>query len=269
MAHVLATRLAMLRPRVGIVLGSGMDVLADALDAPVHVPFEDLPDLPALTVAGHSGEVVAGTLDGVNVVLQRGRPHLYEGHAPDVAVSLVRMLAGVGIDTLMLTNAAGGLDPQLPPPRLMLVADHVNLTFRSALAGPVRAGEERFPDMSAPYDVGLRAAARAAALDLGIPLTEGVYAGLLGPSYETPAEIRMLRRLGADAVGMSTVNEVIVARALGMRVLAISAITNLAAGLAAAPLSHDEVLAAGRTVSNDLARLLRVLVGTRHCWTST
>jgi purine-nucleoside phosphorylase len=194
------------------------------------------------------------------VLLQQGRAHLYEGYAAEAVVRPVRVLAAAGIDTLLLTNAAGGLAPLPPPPRLMLVADHINLTHRSALAGAVKFGEERFPDMSAPYDAALRATALDAARALGIPLTEGVYAGLLGPSYETPAEIRMLRRLGADAVGMSTVNEVIVARALGMRVLALSVITNLAAGVSAQPLSHDDVLAAGRLVARDVERLVRAVV---------
>jgi purine-nucleoside phosphorylase len=253
----LRERLAGLRPQVGIVVGSGLGGLADALAAKTAVPFRDLPGLAEPGVAGHRGEFLAGTLEGVPVILQCGRLHLYEGHAPEGVTRPIRLMAGAGIDTLIVTNAAGGIRPHLTPPALMLITDHLNLTGRSPLAGPVLPGEQRFPDMSQAYDPELRAAARRVAGATGITLHEGVYAGLLGPSFETPAEIRMLERLGADAVGMSTVLEVIVARARGIRVLGISTITNLAAGIATAPLSHEEVLAAGRAVTEDLAALIR------------
>ncbi|MGH7548571.1 MAG: purine-nucleoside phosphorylase, partial [Gemmatimonadales bacterium] len=186
-----------------------------------------------------------------------GRFHLYEGHAPAVAALPVRVFAHLGVRTLIVTNAAGGLRLTFRPPVLMLIADHINLMFRNPLVGPVEAGEQRFPDMSDPYDPELRAHAREVARSEKIALQEGVYAALLGPSFETPAEIRMLARLGADAVGMSTVPEVIAARARGIRCLGVSSITNVAAGLSAAKLSHEEVLDAGRLVAGRLATLIR------------
>jgi purine-nucleoside phosphorylase len=203
---------------------------------------------------------VGGRLEGVPVILQRGRLHLYEGHAPETAVFPVRLMAALGIEVLVVTNAAGGIRPDMRPPALMLISDHLNLTGRSPLVGPVRDGEQRFPDMSAAYDPALRARAREVARAVGVTVHEGVYAGLLGPSFETPAEIRMLATLGAHAVGMSTVLEVIAARARGVRVLGISTITNLAAGITDQPLNHEEVLEAGRAVARDLEALVRGVV---------
>jgi purine-nucleoside phosphorylase len=249
-----------MRPRVGIVLGSGLAGLADVIEQPVVVSYRDVPGMPEPTVPGHRGEFVAGPLEGVPVILQRGRLHLYEGHAPDVAVLPVRLMAGLGVEVLILTNAAGGIRPDMTPPALMLIADHLNLTGRSPLVGDVLEGKERFPDMSAAYDSGLAGLARQVASAKGIRVHEGVYAGLLGPSFETPAEIRMLRTIGADAVGMSTVLETIAARARGIRVMGISTITNLAAGIGTRPLDHEEVLAAGRAVGRDLATLIRGVV---------
>ena len=246
-----------LKPRVAIVLGSGLGALAGKVEERQALPYGKIPGFPISTVAGHGGELVAGTLEGVPVLLQSGRFHLYEGHAPDVAALPVRVFADLGIRTVILTNAAGGLKPTFRPPVLMLIADHINLMFKNPLLGPVVVGEQRFPDMSEPYDRGLRQSAREAALKNGIALDEGVYAGLLGPSYETPAEIRMLQRMGADAVGMSTVPETIAARARGMRVLGISTITNLAAGISPTPLSHEEVMAAGKAVAQQLESLVR------------
>ncbi len=246
-----------LEPRVAVILGSGLGALAESVDRPVRLPYAKIPGFPRPTVHGHAGELVGGTLEGVPVLLQSGRFHLYEGHAPDMVALPVRVFAGMGIDTLVVTNAAGGLRVTFRPPLLMLIADHMNLMWRNPLVGAVATGEERFPDMSIPYDRGLRDLARQVARDEGIALEEGVYAGLLGPSYETPAEIRMLRRLGADAVGMSTVPEVLVARARGMRVLGISSITNPGAGMTTDRLSHDEVLQAGRQLAGDLERLIR------------
>lgn len=257
-ADVLRGRLAAV-PRVALVLGSGLRALADAVEVTHRVPFEALPGLPPASVTGHVSEFVAGTLDGVPVVVQRGRLHLYEGHRIADVVLPVRALAAAGVTTLVLTNAAGGIRRTMTPPTLMLIADHLNLMFRSPLAGTPLDGEHRFPDMSSPYDAELRRVARAVARREGITLHDGVYAGVLGPSFETPAEIRMLDRLGADAVGMSTVPEAIVARARGMRVLGISSITNAAAGLGG-PLDHDEVLAAGAAVADDLGRLVRGIV---------
>jgi purine-nucleoside phosphorylase len=241
---------------VAIVLGSGLGALAQKVERPDRVPYHDIPGFPEPGVAGHGGELVLGQVEGVEVLLQSGRFHLYEGHDPETVVLPVRVFHQLGIQTLMVTNAAGALRPTFRPPALMLIADHVNLMSRSFLAGPVVPGEQRFPDMSRPYDQGLRRVARDVALAQGIALEEGVYVGVLGPSYETPAEIRMMQRLG-DAIGMSTVPEVLVARARGMRVLGISTITNLAAGISPARLSHEEVLEAGRAVTADLERLVR------------
>ena len=237
-------------------MGSGLGGLADKVERPVVVPYRDIPGFPETGVAGHRGELVLGELEGVRVLLQSGRFHLYEGHDPQIVVLPVRVFHELGIGTLIVTNAAGGLRPTFKPPVLMLIADQVNLMFRSPLAGPVVSPEERFPDMSQPYDAELRRLAREVALGERIGLEEGVYVGLLGPSYETPAEIRMLQRFG-DAVGMSTVPEVIAARARGMRVLGVSTITNLAAGISPTALSHEEVLESGRAVGADLERLVR------------
>jgi purine-nucleoside phosphorylase len=242
---------------VGIVLGSGLAGLGEVLEGSTVIPYTEISGMPLPTVPGHRGEFVAGTLEGVPVILQRGRLHLYEGHAPETAVFPVRLMARLGIEILIVTNAAGGIRPAMKPPALMLIRDHLNLTGRSPLAGPVADGEQRFPDMSAAYDPALRALAREVAAAAGVTLHEGVYAGLLGPSFETPAEIRMLATLGADAVGMSTVLEVIAARACGVRVLGISTITNLAAGIGDRLLDHEEVLAAGRAVRRELETLIR------------
>lgn len=256
----LKVRLGGVKPRVGVVLGSGLAGLGDAVELPTVIPYADLPSIPRPTVPGHRGEFLVGRLEDVPVILQRGRLHLYEGHEAAVAVFPVRLMAALGIEVLIVTNAAGGIRADWPPPALMLISDHLNLTGRSPLAGPVLEGDERFPDMSAAYDPALRDATRAVAREAGITLHEGVYAGLLGPSFETPAEIRMLATLGADAVGMSTVLEVIAARARGVRVLGISTITNLAAGISDRPLNHQEVLDAGRAVARDLETLVRGVV---------
>ncbi len=255
-------RLGDLEPRVAIVLGSGLGGLAEAVPAPTRIPYKEIPGFPTPRVEGHAGELIAGELEGVPVILQSGRFHLYEGHAPDTAALPVRTFAELGAEILIVTNAAGGLQPAFRIPTLMLIADHLNLMWRNPLIGPVQEGEERFPDMAVPYDRELGELARGAAREAGIRLEEGVYAGVLGPSYETPAEIGMLERIGADAVGMSTVPEVVAARARGLRVLGISSITNAAAGLSGEPLSHDEVLEAGRRLAADLEIVVRgVLMG--------
>ena len=256
---VAARRLGKLEPRVAIVLGSGLGGVADSVQRAVRVPYREIPGFPEPGAPGHRGELVGGTLEGVPVVVQSGRFHLYEGHAPAVAALPTRMFARLGVRTLIVTNAAGGIRHTFRPPTLMLIADHINLMFRNPLVGPVAEGEERFPDMSDPYDPELRAVARDVARSQRIALEEGVYAALLGPSFETPAEVRMLARLGADAVGMSTVPEVIAARARGLRCLGFSSITNVAAGLSgsALQLSHQEVLAAGQQLAGQLERLIR------------
>jgi purine-nucleoside phosphorylase len=259
-ADAVAQRLGTLRPRVAIVLGSGLAAVADAVDAAQRIPYREIPGFPEPGAPGHKGELVAGTLAGVPVLVQSGRFHMYEGHPAEVAALPTRLFARLGVGTLVLTNAAGGIRRTFRPPTLMLIADHINLMFRNPLMGPVAEGELRFPDMSAPYDAALRRRASEVAQAERIPLEEGVYAALLGPSFETAAEIRMLERLGADAVGMSTVPEVIAARARGMRCVGFSSITNVAAGLSARTLSHEEVLAAGRQVAGQLERLIRGVV---------
>ena len=229
-------------PVAGIVLGSGLGGLAGRIMDPVSIPFADVPGFPTATVVGHAGKLIAGTLGGRNVVALAGRFHMYEGHDAALAGFPVRVLQQLGVDTLFVSNAAGGIRRTFRAGDLMLIRDHLNLMFRNPLIGGVEEGDVRFPDMSAPYDAGLAAAIRGHATVLGIPLQEGVYGALLGPTYETPAEVRMLATLGADAVGMSTVPEVLVARAIGMRVAGISCVTNLASGISPHPLSHAEVL---------------------------
>lgn len=223
--------------RVGVVLGSGLGGFAEGLAQPLCIPYADIPNLPKPRVAGHTGALHLGLVEGVPVACLSGRVHLYEGHDVADVVFGARLLAALGCHTVLLTNAAGGIRSGLGPGSLMLIVDHLNLTGRNPLAGAAHA----FVDLTRAYDPEVADAARSAAREHQIPIEEGVYAGLLGPSYETPAEIRMLRVLGADAVGMSTVAEVIALRALGVRVGAVSCITNLAAGLSGAPLDHGEV----------------------------
>ena len=255
-ADFLSGRLRGLGPRVAVVLGSGLGGLADRVEDAVRVPYAEIPGWPASAVEGHAGEIVAGRLGGVPVLGLAGRAHLYEGHAPDVVVLPVRVAARLGARTLLVSNAAGAVNPLFEPGDLMLISDHVNLMGRSPLAGPPRDGEARWADMAGAYDPELRGAVREAAAAEGIGLREGVYAGMLGPSYETPAEIAMIRRLGADAVGMSTVPEVVAARALGVRCVGVSCLTNYAAGASPEPLRHEEVLETTRRVGETFERLV-------------
>jgi purine-nucleoside phosphorylase len=243
-------------PDVAIVLGSGLGGLVESILEPVEVPYVAIPGFPEVTVAGHGGRLVAGRFAGARIVAMQGRFHLYEGHSADAVVRPIRALARYGVGTLIVTNSAGGLDRDMKPGDLMLIDDHINLMFANPLAGAVLPGETRFPDMSAPYDRDLLALAERVAAEERIPVRRGVYCAVHGPSYETPAEVRMARRLGANAVGMSTVPEVIAARAASVRVLGVSIISNLAAGMAQAQLSHDEVLEAGRRAALPLTRLL-------------
>jgi purine-nucleoside phosphorylase len=246
-------------PHAILVLGSGLGGLADEIEDAVRIPFADIPGFPRRTqeLQGHAGMLVAGQLEGVEVVAMQGRFHLYEGWSPsDVAIP-VRALTALGAEVMILTNAAGGLRPGMQPGDLMIIADHINLMWRNPLIGQVVPGEERFPDMSDPYDRHFRRVAEEVALERGIPITQGVYAALLGPSYETPSEVRMIGRLGADAVGMSTVPEVLVARALGVKCLGISCITNVAAGITGEKLSHDEVMREGARARERLVPLVR------------
>jgi purine-nucleoside phosphorylase len=233
------------RPRVMLVLGSGLGALADELEDAVRVPFAEIPGFAPATVAGHAGALVAGRLEGGECVVQQGRYHLYEGHPAARVVTPIRVMAALGARTLIVTNAAGGINPSFRAGDLMLIDDHINFMGQNPLVGQLVPGDLRFPDMTEPYDGGLRRIAEEAGREREVETVRGVYAAVTGPSYETPAEIRMLGRLGADAVGMSTVPEVITARAMGVRVLGISLITNLAAGISPAPLSHEEVMAAG------------------------
>jgi purine-nucleoside phosphorylase len=245
------------RPRVGLVLGSGLGELADELEDAVRIPFGEIPGFAPATVEGHRGELAAGRLEGVECIALQGRYHLYEGHGADAVAFPVRVMAALGARTLIVTNAAGGVNPSFRAGELMIIDDHINFTFRSPLVGPVVPGELRCPDMSRPYDPELQVVADRVARERRIPVVRGVYVAVTGPSYETRAEIALFRQLGADAVGMSTVPEVIVARALGVRVLGVSLITNAAAGLATGPLSHDEVVAAGHEARTRFAALLR------------
>lgn len=250
-------------PRVGIVLGSGLgDVVNDLRDAK-RISCQAFPHFPQPTVHGHAGTFHVGYWKDVPVAILQGRVHLYEGYPPAEVIFPVRVLGLVGVKTLVLTCAAGGIAPRATPGSLMVFADHLNLQGQNPLVGlhDERWGE-RFVDVSKAYDRKLRRVALRAAKGLRLKCFEGVYAAMLGPSYETPAEIRALKRLGADSVGMSTVPEVLAARQMGVRVLAIATITNRAAGLARRPPSHEEVLAAGKGAARNLARLLGVVVPT-------
>lgn len=230
-------------PKIGLILGSGLGVLADHIEEAVSIAYKDIPYFPQSTVEGHAGELLIGTVQGAPVVLMKGRFHMYEGYGPELTAFPVRVMKALGVAKLLVTNAAGGINTSYKPGDLMLISDHINMTGRNPLAGPNDAEQgPRFPDMSEAYNRKLREIAKQVAKEKEVPLQEGVYVGLLGPSYETPAEIRMFRTLGADAVGMSTVSEVIVARHAGIEVLGISCISNMAAGILDQPLSHEEVI---------------------------
>ncbi|HEU4571137.1 MAG TPA: purine-nucleoside phosphorylase, partial [Candidatus Limnocylindrales bacterium] len=245
-------------PAVGVVLGSGLGALADEVTDPVAIPFAELPGWPAATAPGHVGRLVLGRLEGVPVVLLQGRLHLYEGHPEGLVVQPVLLMGRLGARVVVLTNAAGGVNPAYGAGTLMVIGDHLNLTGRTPLLGP-NADElgPRFPDLTEAWSPRLRAALHAAGAAEGVALEEGVYAGLLGPSYETPAEVRMLRTLGADAVGMSTVLEAIAARWAGIEIAGVSLVTNPGAGYTGQPLTHEEVLAAGAEAGPRLARVIR------------
>jgi purine-nucleoside phosphorylase len=246
-----------LEPRVGMVLGSGLGAFADTLEGLVKIPYVELPHMPASAVAGHAGNLCFGRVKGVPVVCMQGRVHLYEGHPVEKVVQGVRTMARLGVRCVLLTNAAGGLEPSWYAGDLMLVVDHINLTGTSPLVGPNDDTlGTRFPDMTRAYDPELGGLLHDVARQSNVELREGVYAALLGPSYETPAEVRMVRSLGAHAVGMSTVHEVVALRHMGVRVGALSCITNLAAGISTQPLDHAEVEATARARRDDLLKLL-------------
>jgi purine-nucleoside phosphorylase len=244
-------------PQVGVVLGSGLGAFGDSLSGLVKVPYADIPHMPESSVVGHSGNLCLGKVGEASVACLQGRVHLYEGHDLDRVTFGVRLLSELGCRAVVLTNAAGGIQAGFAPGDLMLIVDHLNLMGRNPLVGRNDdAAGPRFPDMTRAYDLPICAAAREAAAELGVKLQEGVYAGLLGPSYETPAEIRMLRTLGADAVGMSTVPEVLVLRHRGVRVGAMSCITNLGAGLSPTLLDHSEVEATANETRATFTSLL-------------
>jgi purine-nucleoside phosphorylase len=245
------------KPRAAVVLGSGLGGVADKIVDPIEIPYSDIPFLVPSTVDGHAGKLVIGSIGGVEVAVMKGRVHAYEGYSLETVTLPIRVFFLLGIGRMVLTNAAGSTSPHLGPGSLMLITDHINLMWGNPLTGPndERFGP-RFPDMTTIYTPEFIEAAHTAAREMGITLREGVYVGLGGPSYETPAEVRMLRDLGADAIGMSTVPEAIVARHSGMKVLGISCITNIGSGLSGEPLNHDEVMRIGAQAGQQLAELV-------------
>ena len=262
-----------LTPTVGIILGSGLGNFASQVESPITIPYADIPHWPVSTVAGHSGKLVLGHIAGVPVAVMQGRVHAYEGYTTDQVTFPTRVLGLLGCRTLIVTNAAGGIRNTIPQGSLVAISDHINLTGSNAAVGPneprfalTPGAGQRFFDMSTAYTPRLRALAHAEAAKLNIPLTEGVYIGVLGPSFETPAEIRAFRTLGADLVGMSTVHEVIVARHMGLEVLGISLVTNMAAGVVAEGQSqaetihHEDVMEIGRRVEAQFTTLLTALI---------
>ena len=266
-AAFLRARLGPLTPRIGIVLGSGLGAVADAVAEPAIVPYAEIPHFPQSTVEGHTGRIVAGLLGGSPVLILQGRIHFYEGCAPREVTFPVRVLGLLGVRAVILTNAAGGIAKGYRVGQLVALADHINLMGFNPLAGPNEArfavrpdAGLRFTDMTEAYSKRLRALAREAASAEGFALEEGVYIAVSGPSFETPAEIRAFRALGATLVGMSTVPETIVARHMGIEVLGLSCVTNLAAGLGLTSLSHEEVNETGRLVERQLVRLFERLI---------
>jgi purine-nucleoside phosphorylase len=251
-----------IEPRIAIVLGSGLGGFADDFDEPAGIPYEEIPGFVRSTAEGHVGRLVAGKVDSVPVVAMQGRVHYYEGYSFEEVTFPIRTFKLLGIKTLILTNAAGGINVQLTQGALMVISDHLNLMGDNPLRGPndERFGP-RFPDMTAVYSPELQELVVDEAKVAGVEVRRGIYGALSGPSYETPAEIHLLRNLGADAVGMSTVPEAIVARHMGLEVLGISCITNMAAGISDEPINHEEVMATGDRVRDSFAQLLRRVVG--------
>ena len=250
-----------LRPAVGVVLGSGLGAFADELAERVDIPYGDIPGWPGSTAVGHAGKLSMGKLGEVAVAVMAGRAHLYEGYSPAQVTFGVRVLGSLGVRAMVFTNAAGGINLALERGGLVLITDHINLQGCNPLVGPNEdAMGPRFPDMTEAYSRAFRDIAKQAAAELCIPFSEGVYAAMLGPSYETPAEIRYLRTIGADVVGMSTVPEVIVANHMGMRVLGISCVTNMAAGVLQQKIHHEEVLETGAMVRDTLVRFLKTVL---------
>jgi len=251
-----------LRPAIAVVLGSGLGAFADELQERTAIPYAGIPGWPGSTAVGHAGKLVVGKLGGLPVAVMAGRAHLYEGYSPAQVVFGVRVLGALGVRAVVFTNAAGGINLTLERGGLVLISDHINLQGANPLVGPNDDSlGPRFPDMSEVYSRAFRETAKQVAMELCIPLTEGVYAAMLGPSYETPAEIRYLRAIGADVVGMSTVLEAIAANHMGLKVLGISCVTNMAAGVAPlARIDHEEVLETGAMVRDRLVRFLNALL---------
>ena len=248
-------------PKIALVLGSGLGAFADEFEEPVAIPYQEIPGFVSSTAMGHAGRLVIGKVGGVPVLAMQGRVHYYEGYSLEEVTFPIRTFKLMGIETLILTNAAGAVDVELSQGALMVISDHLNLMGVNPLRGPndERFGP-RFPDMSEVYARDLQEMVGEVAKDLGVTIRRGIYAALTGPSYETPAEIHMLRAFGADAVGMSTVTEAIVARHMGMKVLGISCITNMAAGISEQPINHDEVIETGERVRSTFTQLLRKLI---------
>jgi purine-nucleoside phosphorylase len=263
-AQMVASKTSM-RPKIALVLGSGLGAFANSLTHAMRIPYAQLPGMPQATAVGHAGELVVGTSGangkGIDIAVMSGRFHLYEGYTAQQVTAGIRLFHELGVKQVVLTNAAGGIHQNFATGALVLISDHINLQGANPLVGPNDPSlGPRFPDMTEAYSLRLRALAAETGEELGITLHEGVYAGVLGPSYETPAEIRFLRTIGADLVGMSTVSECIAANHLGMEVLGISCVTNLAAGLSGEKLNHQEVLAVGQRVSGMFLRLLTALL---------
>lgn len=260
--NVMAQRIER-RPQVGLILGSGLGVLAEEIEQPHIIPYGDIPHFPTSTVAGHAGQLVIGTLAGVNVVAMQGRFHYYEGYSMREVTFPVYVMSALGIETLLVTNAAGGMNDCFSPGDLMIIEDHLNMTGDHPLIGPNDDTlGPRFPDMSQAYTPALRQIAMDTAREENIPVQSGVYAGISGPSYMTPQELIMLRRLGGDAVGMSTVPEVIVARYLDLQVLGITCITDMAIGEDLEPLSHDQVVAVANRTRPKFIQLVKSILPT-------
>ncbi|MDL4841214.1 purine-nucleoside phosphorylase [Aquibacillus rhizosphaerae] len=251
------------QPKIGLILGSGLGMLADEIDNPVKIAYADIPGFPVSTVEGHAGQLVIGELKGEFVLAMQGRFHFYEGYPLSEVTFPVRVMKDLGIEKMIVTNAAGAVNPSFEPGNLMLIKDHINLAGDNPLIGANNQGHGvRFPDMSTAYTPALQQLALQTASSLGIDLKQGVYVWNSGPSYETPAEIRMLQKLGGDAVGMSTVPEVIVARHAGMEVLGISCISNMAAGILDQPLSHEEVMETTEKVRGQFLNFVKEMIAT-------
>ncbi|MCK2157833.1 purine-nucleoside phosphorylase [Exiguobacterium sp. 17-1] len=246
------------KPEIGLILGSGLGVLADDIENPIAIPYSDIPNFPVSTVEGHAGQLVFGTLEGKQVVAMQGRFHFYEGYSMEMVTFPVRVMKAIGVETLIVTNAAGACNEAFEPGDLMLITDHINFFGTNPLIGKnVDEMGPRFPDMSKPYDAELLRLAQETADELGITVRQGVYFGNTGPTYETPAEVKLARLLGGDVVGMSTVPEVIVARHSNMRVLGISCVSNMAAGILDQPLHHEEVMETTERVRAHFLSLVR------------